>query len=213
MNSKIQDFVKAQNEVDTLQCNQIFKEVAHKYRNDFPGLIEKSNYNLIYNFLKSETFIIESTNGLDFNFTALSNYSHHEIIQLIKQCETFTECDESIVHSLKIAGLNLNRVAERDSFVRAQIFNNEKLGVKELLFISNYLKLQPNNPFFISAFRTITHKADQKFLKNFLIKSSYMKFNRFTDEYTTFNPTKLSHLPKGLADTLLMNAGLFKKNK
>ena len=53
-------------------------------------------------------------------------------------------------------------------------------------------------------------KADKKFLKRFLVKSGYMKFNRFSDEYTSYDPNRLSHLPKGLVDTLLMKVDISK---
>lgn len=175
------------------------------------GWIEKSNYQTLYTFLKAETFIVESGNGVNYQFSALSHYSHREIIKLMDQFETFPEIDKSLIPSLKIAGLNLNNVAEKDSFLMAKILNNDKLGAKEMLFISNYLKLQPANPYFIEAFRSITLKADKNFLKRFLVKSGYLKFNRFSDEYTTYDPNSLSHLPKGLVDTLLMK--VFPKTK
>lgn len=185
-----------------VQCNSNHKG----NKNDI--LSEKSSYMSLYNNLKAEDFIIETTNGINYQYNALSHYSHREIIQLLEQFESFPEIDKSLIPSLKIAGLNLNSVAEKDSFVMAQILKNDKLGANDMLFISNYLKLQPNNQYFIEAFRTITLKADKKFLKRFLVKSGYMKFNRFSDEYTTYDPNKLSHLPKGLVDTLLMKVEL-----
>lgn len=165
---------------------------------------EKTTYVSLYNYLKTKDFIVESEKGINYQYNALSRCSHREIIDLLKQFESFPENDKSLVHSLKVAGLNLNRALEKDSFVKTQILNNEILGVNEMLFISNYLKLQPTNPYFIEAFRTITLNADKKFLRRFLENAGYMKFNRFTDEYTTYDLSKLSHLPKGLVDTLLM---------
>lgn len=188
-----------------VQCNSNQKVD----KND--GAIDKSNYVSLYNFLKAENFIVESDKGVHYQFSALSHYSHREIIKLMDQFESFPEIDKSLIPSLKIAGLNLNSVAEKDSFLKEQILKNDKQGASDMLFISNYLKLQPTHPYFISAFRTITLKADKNFLKRFLVKSGYMKFNRFTDEYTTYDPNKLSHLPKGLVDTLVMK--VFPKTK
>lgn len=181
-----------------VQCN------SNQKVNKNGELSEKSSYMSLYNNLKAENFIVESANGVNYQFSALNHYSHREIIQLLEQFESFPEIDKSLIPSLKIAGLNLNSVAEKDSFVREQILKNDKLGASDMLFISNYLKLQPTNPYFIEAFRTITLKADKKFLKRFLVKSGYMKFNRFSDEYTSYDPNKLSHLPEGIVDTLLM---------
>lgn len=187
-----------------VQCNSNHKG------NKNGELSEKSSYLSLYNDLKAEDFIVETTNGVNYQYNALSHYSHRDIIQLLEQFESFPEIDKSLIPSLKIAGLNLNSVAEKDSFVMAQILKNDKLGAKEMLFISNYLKLQPTNPYFIEAFRTITLKADKKFLKRFLKNVGYLKFNRFSDEYTTYDPNKLSHLPKGLVDTLLMKVDISK---
>lgn len=166
------------------------------------------DYVSLYNYLKKENYIVESSNGVNYQFSAIDHYSHRKVITLLEKFESFPMVDKSIIQSLKIAGLNLNRNVEKDSFLKAQFFENYERGTTDFVFISNYIKLQPTNPYFLSAFRTITLKADKKFLKKFLLKSGYMKFNRFTDEYTSYDLNRLSHLPKGLVDTLLMRVDL-----
>lgn len=172
--------------------------------------INKSTYATYYSFLKEKNFIADTSSGVTYQYNALGNFSHSEMIEFISRIESFPETDKSLVHALNIAGLNLTDETEKVNFVKTQILHNDEEGTRVMLFISNYLKLKPTDPYFISAFRTIAFHADKNFLKKYLERAGYLKFNRFTDEFTTYNPSKLAHLPKGLVDTLLMKVDLLK---
>jgi hypothetical protein len=210
---KVVEFEKFQASCDTASCITYLTESTGKNPLLFCSFIERASYVSIYNYLSHTGFISGYSPSYTYNFSALCNSSHTEIACLINRIDNLVLHEKILQNALKIAGLNLCDSLERVSFTRKYILKSKEIGASELHLISHYLKLDPTNNYFETAFRTVIVQADTNTVRLFLKKVGYISFDRFSDEYTQINPDAISHLSPEIRDLALIKANLLKHTK
>lgn len=204
---KLIAFEVAQNASDTASCNKYLSSSVFAKPALFCGFIEKANSASIENFLQNIGFIRVKNGGSNFHFQTLCNLNHKALICMLDRIKTFPNDEFELHTGLKILGMNLCDPSQRDSFIRIKIFANKKAAAKDLCIISNVLKMK-KEPSFETAFANTIALANKDCVRLFLKKTGYMQFNRFTDEYTSYHPEKLSHLSKEVLEVVQAKANL-----
>jgi len=205
---KVVDFETAQMAKDTMLCTAYLSSSISANPALFCALSEKALFFSIESFLNDRGFLLVQQHGYNYNFQALCQFNHHCIIGMMERLKTIHNFDMKFHDALKIAGLNLCDPFQRDSFVIEKILVNSNEAALDLLFISNFLKLQPSDKSFETALKTIVALADEKVLLQFLSKSGYAAFNPHTDQYKEFHPEKLAHLSPEVVEAILKKANL-----
>ena len=205
---KVAEFETAQLAKDTVLCSAFLSVSISANPALFCALIEKANFLSMDGFLNDRGFLLVQPHGYNYNFRALCQFNHQCIIGLMDRLKTVHPFDMKFYDALKIAGLNLCDPFQRDSFVIEKILVNSNEAALDLLFISNFLKLQPSDKSFETALKTIVALADEKVLLQFLSKSGYAAFNPHTDQYKEFHPEKLAHLSPEVVEAILKKANL-----
>ena len=205
---KVAEFETAQLAKDTVLCSGFLSSSISANPTLFIALIEKANFFGMEGFLNEQGFLLVQPHGYNYNFRALCQFNHQCIIGLMDRLKTVHPFDMKFYDALKIAGLNLCDPIQRDSFAIEKILVNPNEAALDLLFISNFLKLQPFDKSFETALKTIVSLADEKIVMQFLSKSGYSAFNPHTDQYKEFHPEKLAHLAPEVVEAILKKANL-----
>ena len=205
---KVAEFGSAQLAKDTVLSSAFLSSSISANPTLFCALIEKANFFSMEGFLNDRGFLLAQPHGYNYNFRALCQFNHQCIIELMDRLKTVHGFDMKFYDALKIAGLNLCDPIQRDSFAIEKILVNSNEAALDLLFISNFLKLQSADKSFETALKTIVAQADEKVVMQFLSKSGYAAFNPHTDQYKEFHPETLAHLSPQVVDAILKKANL-----
>jgi hypothetical protein len=207
----VREFETAQTDKDTVNCLAYLASSLSANPALFCALVEKASFFSIETLLHDRGFLLVQPHGYNYNFQALCQFNHRCMMAMMERIKTTNSHDQQFYDALKIAGLNLCDPFQRDSFAFEKILVNSNEAALDLLFISNYLKLQPADTSFETALKTVVGLADKKTVMQFLSKSGYTAFNPRTDQYKEFHPEKLAHLSPDVVDVILKKANLTKQ--
>lgn len=205
---QVNAFDQAQSRADTSLAQEIMLTAYNADSQVFCTLASKAQWPSILHFLEGIQFLEFQEKNFLFHFENMCNAHAENIWCLVQKVNSYELGDKVLVDALKIAGLNNCDAQMRNTFARKIIETNTDLAAKEMMFISNFLKMRPNDKYFIQAMHTMVENADKKLVLLFLQKISYISFNSKTDEYTNIDTTKINHLQQEIIDKLLNKAQL-----
>lgn len=204
--------------LNQLQTASLYEQSSRLIYDQFKHLDKKEgefSYRLISNcnaitillFLEKMNYIkTVDSNTYSFNFKTFSNYNSStiEILQATLKKGSPSSYFQPFIDGLTITGSNLMNLEERNRYIKNNILKTNDQAIGELLFLSNYLKIQTEQYFPEQAMREIIRLADAKTLIGFFKQSGAIEFSSRNDEYQKYKFENLAHLPKPIIQEFLL---------
>jgi hypothetical protein len=160
----------------------------------------------VMKYLENVEFVIPLSNGKsDFNFHVISNLTSESIETIQKKVDECVDVTNKnpYFQAISIAGANLKDEKERSNYIQNNILKIKSIAIEKLAFLSNLYKLNSNLSAVDSAIINILELADYDVVIGFLAQCGSIKFDRHSDEYTTYDGSKLAHLSTNCINTII----------